>query len=330
MTKLCAGLVALLTGAALFVLYVGHLGSGRSPVLVEIPSGLTAVETGEVLQEKGLIASSFLFHIAAKFTGYDRKLKPGKYLMVPGTPILKSLRILKAGSNTEVKVSIPEGFSVRQIAERLEAAGVCKAAAFEKYAQENRLEGYLFPATYQFEPQSLPEKAASRMRVEFKRQVEPAYEAAKDRPQLTLQQTVTLASIVQREAVLSVERPIIAAVYLNRMRKRMMLEADPTVQYALGRWKKGLTLTDLKDSSPYNTYTHYGLPPGPICSPGLESILGVLHPAKTSALFFVADMKGGHNFTNTIEEHLKAKGEFKRGLRAQKEKLRREGAAKRD
>jgi UPF0755 protein len=301
---------------------VGRVGGAGEAVDVEIPQGLTAAETGETLQDKGVIGSGLLFHLTAAYTGYDRKLKPGKYRMSRGTPILEALKVLKTGSNTEARVVIPEGFSARQIAERLEAAGVCEAKAFEALVAEQKLEGYLFPSTYQFELKSPPEKAAARMRQEFTRQVEPAFAAAKDRPTLTLHQVVTLASIVQREAVLSAERPMIAAVYLNRMRKRMMLEADPTVQYALGHWKKGLTLADLKHPSPYNTYNHFGLPPGPICSPGLESILGVLQPARTEAIFFVADTRGGHTFTNTIEEHLKAKGQFKRDLRAQKERLR--------
>jgi UPF0755 protein len=114
---------------------------------------------------------------------------------------------------------------------------------------------------------------------------------------------------------------MIAAVYLNRLRRRMRLEADPTVQYALGLWKKGLTTEDLKIESPYNTYIHYGLPPGPICNPGLESFRAALHPASTDAIYFVADAKGGHVFSATLEDHIKAKHSFKRALRALKRRL---------
>ena len=124
------------------------------------------------------------------------------------------------------------------------------------------------------------------------------------------------------------EKPLIAAVYFNRMRMRMRLEADPTVQFALGFWKKRLNFEDLKAASPYNTYTHYGLPPGPICSPGLDSIRGVLSPAQTSAIYFVADAKGGHVFSNTMSEHNKAKAEFKKEVRAYRERVRREERAR--
>ena len=145
---------------------------------------------------------------------------------------------------------------------------------------------------------------------------------------MTLHQAVTLASIVEREAVLPGEQPMVAAVYLNRMRIRMRLQADPTVQYALGYWKKGLTSEDLQNPSPYNTYVNYGLPPGPICNPGEGAFRAVLHPAQTDALFFVADLTGGHQFFATQEEHQKAKLAYKRGLREEKRKLRGQSGGK--
>ncbi|MDE2237706.1 MAG: endolytic transglycosylase MltG, partial [Elusimicrobia bacterium] len=221
-------------------------------------------------------------------------------------------------------IVIPEGFASWQIAERLGATGVCDAELFKTYVRANRLEGYLFPTTYFFDPNTPAEKVAQRMRAEFDRRVPPEYQAAQPKPRLTLPQAMTLAAIVEREAVLPQERPMIAAVYLNRMRIGMRLEADPTVQYSLGFWKKGLTLSDLKDDDPYNTYIHYGLPPGPICSFGLDSFRAVLRPAQTNAIYFVADSTGGHIFSATLEEHLKAKRSYKRGLRALKAKLKRE------
>lgn len=298
------------------------------PVDVTIPPGLSAAETGRMLKAKGVIGSAAVFQLAAKFSGFDRKLKPGRYLMRGRLSIEQALKILKAGAANDIKVSIPEGFSARQIAERLEADKICKAQDFLKYVDEMKWEGYLYPATYNFDPEAGAVKAADRMHQEFKRTVVPEYEKANPQLKLTLHQVVTLASIVEREAVLPAEKPMIAAVYLNRLRIRKMLEADPTVQYALGYWKKGLTLKDLKDPSPYNTYNHYGLPPGPICSPSLTSVQSVLNPAQIDAIFFVADTKGGHRFTNTIEEHLKAKQIFKKDLRAIKERLKREAARK--
>lgn len=295
---------------------------------MKVAPGLSAAQTARLLADKGVIRFAFVFQTAAALTGLDRKLKPGQYTLRPGMAVSEALRALKSGTTHEIRVTIPEGFMARQIAERLEKAGVCGSAEFLEEVDKNRLEGYLFPATYQFELEWGAQKAISRLYSEFRRQVEPEYRDARPRPNLTIHQVLTLASIVEREAVLPAEKPRIAAVYFNRMRLRMRLEADPTVQFALGHWKKRLTLSDLKIASPYNTYTHYGLPPGPICSPGLDSIRGVLYPARTEAIYFVADAKGGHVFSNTIEEHGKAKAEFKREVRAYRERVRREERAR--
>lgn len=307
-----------LAGLAYYALYVGGSGETERVALI-LPSGISAARTGELLAQNGVIRSGTLFHLAAKFTGSDRRLKPGSYAFRRAMAIMEAMEIVKGGSNNHVKVVIPEGFSARQIAERLQAEGVCRSDEFLRHVQGKRLEGYLFPATYPFEPGSSVETVVGRMRQEFKRQVEPEYERSGPKPFLTLHQVVTLASIVEREAVLPAERPLIAAVYLNRLRIRMRLEADPTVQYALGYWKKGLTRADLENPSPYNTYNHYGLPPGPICSPSLGSVLGVLKPARTEAIYFVADARGGHRFSITLEEHVRAKQAFKRELRLQEE-----------
>lgn len=320
-----AALLVLLAAALLGAAALRLLRPGE-PVEVSIPAGLGAKETAEILEDKGVVAWALAFRAAARYTGADRRLKPGTYRLRRNMPLPALLEALESGANLGVKVVIPEGFSARQIAERLEAEGICSAAAMIRYATANRLEGYLFPTTYFFEPSSGVEKAVARMRQEFAKRIEAEYASAEPKPRLTLHQLVTLASIVEREAVLSEEKPMIAAVYLNRMRLRMRLEADPTVQYALGRWKQGLSMADLRAPSAYNTYVHYGLPPGPICSPGVDSLRAALRPARTEAIYFVADNKGGHIFSNTHEEHLKAKQSFKRGLRTIKERLRAQAA----
>ena len=310
--------VLLLAGLAAWLLLPG------ADVEVTIPPGMSASQTASLLKDKGVVRSRLVFRAAAKFWGLDRKLMPGSYRLRRNMPLPLLFHRLAAGA-AGAKVVIPEGFSSWQIAGRLEALGVCRAADFLAYVKANGLEGRLFPTTYFLEPASEAAHAAGRMKQEFKRRLEAEYEAAGLKPNLTLQQFLTLASIVEREAVHPEEKPTIAAVYLNRMRKRMRLEADPTVQYALGYWKKGLTSEDLRTESPYNTYIHYGLPPGPICSPGLGSFRAALHPARTEAVYFVADNKGGHTFSVTHEEHLKAKREFKRELRAIKKRLKAKG-----
>lgn len=317
-----SGAAALLVCAlAFYGRRVWH-GERGEPVMVVVPPGASAIQTAALLAEKGVARPALAFRVAAKLTGLERKLKPGAYSMRRGMGVSQAMRILSEGVNTDVKVSIPEGFSARQVGERLEAAGVAKAAEVQAIVDKEKLEGYLFPTTYFFSPNMGAEKVVRRMKAEFERRMLPIYQRADPKPKLNLHQALTLAAIVQREAQLRHEMPMIAAVYFNRMKKRMRLEADPTTQYALARekggrwlWKKALLLTDLKHPSPYNTYTHFGLPPGPICSPSEDALAAVLAPAKTDAIFFVADTTGGHIFSNTMEEHLRAKQDFKKKQR---------------
>ncbi|MBI4375018.1 MAG: endolytic transglycosylase MltG [Elusimicrobia bacterium] len=291
---------------ALVRAYFGFRPAGPY-VVVNIPPGMTASQAARLLKHKEVIAMPVLFRFAAKSSGLDRKLKPGSYRLQKGMRLADLLRALNSGPNNGVRVLIPEGFSAQQVADRLAANGICSAADFLAIVKERRLEGYLFPTTYYLEPGSLADKVVRRMLDEFGRTIEAEFKAQQPPPKMTLHQLLTLASIIEREAVLSQERPMIAAVYMNRLRKRMRLEADPTVQYALGHWKKGLTLKDLRFSSPYNTYINYGLPPGPICSPSLDSFRAALRPAETQAVYFVADTTGGHIFSSTFTEHLEAK-----------------------
>ena len=294
---------------------------------VDIPEGLSARQTTELLGSQGIVHSAFAFRIMLKLTGYDRSLKPGSYsLRVRELPTI-TLRKLTLGQSDSVKVTIPEGFRAEQVAERLAAAGIVDAAQFMAIVEERRLEGRLFPSTYQFPSGYGAERTIAALLAEFERQIGAAYAAASPKPALSLEETLILASIVEREAVLKQERPIIAAVYLNRLKKRMRLQADPTVQYVLGYWKKGMTRADLQMPSPYNTYYTRGLPPGPICSAGLESFKAVLAPARTEALYFVADTTGGHMFSETNEEHVEARRLYKRELRKIQEKLKKQSAA---
>ncbi len=275
------------------------------PVTVTLMPGLPAAETARLLEREGVIGSSRAFRALAKVTRLDRKLKPGSYRLRKNMASPHALWRLSRGRPEWVRVVIPEGFSARQIAERLEAVRVASAQAFEEYVRRNRLEGYLFPTTYFLGFGMEAGAVAHLMHEEFRRNVEPVFQSS-PQSRLSLDQAVILASIVEREAVLPEEKPMIAAVYLNRLSKRMRLEADPTVQYSLGRWKKRLSRKDLQFDSPHNTYVRYGLPPGPICSPGLDSIRAVLAPAKTDALYFVADHTGGHTFSADYGSHLRA------------------------
>ena len=320
----------LLVGAAAVALALALAWAVRPgvPTRVIVPAGLTARQMSEFLGAAGVVQSVFVFRVLLKMSGFDRNLKPGTYtLRIREWPTVVA-RKLTLGLTDDLKLTIPEGFMASQIAERLEKSGIVDAREFLAVVNTRKLEGRLFPSTYHFPPGYSAEKIVAVMTAEFEKQIGAAYAAASPAPALSLEDALTLASIVEREAVLKQERPIIAAVYLNRLKKKMPLQADPTVQYALGlgQWKKGLTRADLAAPSLYNTYIRRGLPPGPICSPGLESFKGVLNPADTSALYFVADMRGGHMFSETNEEHSKARMIYKKELRKVKAKLKQQAS----
>jgi UPF0755 protein len=277
------------------------------PAKVEVPAGLSARKTAEFLKREGVIRSVTLFKLAGKATGWDRSLKPGLYELRRPMGEFAALKTLREGRIESIRVAIPEGFMAKQIADRLEASGITVAAGFMAYVRTNNLEGRLFPTTYFFAKGLTPDAVAHHMHNEFKTQVLPLYrEAREDR--YTEDQILTLASIVQREARAVDEMPTIASVYRNRLVKRMRLEADPTVQYAHGKdtgeWMKGMRFKHLDIQSPYNSYMYFGLPPGPICSPGLDAVRASLSPAKTDFLYFVAEGDTGrHIFTRTLVEH---------------------------
>jgi UPF0755 protein len=309
-SRLLAALAFLAMFLAIWFSWPGDL------VEVAIPSGSTATQAASLLKKEGVVRSAWLFRAAARVAGIDRRLKPGAYRFYAHMPLWQLIPLLGSGS-PEDRVLIPEGFATWQIAERLQATHICPAADFRQFVAEHRFEGYLFPTTYALTP-APASHIAERMRREFALHIEAEFRRTSPKPSFTLHQLLTLASIVEREAARKAEGPLIAAVYFNRLKKRMRLEADPTVQYALGSWKKGLTLEDLHVNSSYNTYVHYGLPPGPICNPGLEAFKAVLHPAQTEAIYFVADNSGGHAFSTNLEDHLRAKRALKKLLREQR------------
>ncbi len=277
------------------------------PVKISIPEGAGAGQAASVLKRDGVILSASWFKLLVKATGTGKRIMRGEYalrLHMSGEEAL--WRLTHGVYVSSVRVVIPEGWRMEQIAERLGANGVTDAARFLQLAREQKMEGYLFPSTYHLKENMPPQEVINLLKSEFDRQVMPLF--SKGFPQgMDERKTLIIASIVEREAVDDNERPLIASVYVNRYRKGMPLEADPTTQYALGYWKKALTYKDLKVKSPYNTYVVGGLPPGPICNPGLSSIQAAQAPANIDALYFVADGKGTHIFNASYKEHLKAK-----------------------
>ena len=306
--------VGLLLLAAIIALSLYFFWPGAQ-VKVTIKEGAGAAQAAHMLKREGVVISATWFRILVKVTGVGKRIMPGDYSLRRGMSSEEALwRLVHNNYVSQIKINIPEGWRAEQIAERLEANGVTKADKFMELVRQEGLEGRLFPSTYYFKKNTPAPEAINLLKSEFDRKLAPLF--SKGFPQgLDEKKVLILASIVEREAADAAERPLIAAVYINRYRKKKALEADPTVQYALGYWKKGLTFADLRVKSPYNTYAVGGLPPGPICNPGYESVAAVLSPANIDALYFVADRKGKHIFNANFDEHKKAKRRVEQAAR---------------
>ncbi len=282
------------------------------PVFVDIPKGTSSLRIGEKLAEAGVLRHAFLFPLA-RLTKPAAKPQAGEYRFEKtATPAEVFARIAR-GDVYLVELRIPEGSDVFDIAEKVEAAGLGPAEEFVRVAREK--EGTLFPSTYAFRRGTTHEEICRAMQSQFNR-----VWAELKGPAPQKKKVVTLASIVEAEAVLDEERARIAGVYLNRLAKGMRLECDPTVEYAAkldGRWKGVIYKADLASGNAYNTYRHEGLPPGPVANPGRDSLQAALHPEETDALYFVAkgDQSGGHVFSKDYTAHQKAVAAYRRGQR---------------
>jgi UPF0755 protein len=290
-------------------------------VRVIIPRGASFRAAADSMAAKGVISSPVAFRVYARARGLDRQIQAGTYLLHRGTPWSDLLTAMNGGRGVVNRVTIPEGFSIAQITPVLvEALGTPSdsvAAAVRDSALRARvsdpaptLEGYLFPDTYIFAPGTTAREAVTEMVKRFEREWTPAFDAQAAALGKSRHQIVTMASIVEKEARLAPERPIIAAVYYNRLKDGMLLQADPTVQYALGKHTERVLYRDLEIESPYNTYLHAGLPPGPIASPGGASIRAALAPADVPYLYFVAAPDGHHEFRTSLAGHQQAKREI--------------------
>ncbi|MCC6457576.1 MAG: endolytic transglycosylase MltG [Caldilineaceae bacterium] len=312
----------------------------NSPVRFEVEPGTPARTIGQQLQAAGLITDDLLFEAYVRVNGLASRLEAGTFILNPSMTMVEIVEILQHAESSSITITIPEGWRLEQVAEYLAEAEIFEdpagAEAYRTQAQMGdltgldvarysflqerpagtSLEGYLFPETYEIPAVgALPTDVLSRQLDVFAARVLPLYESAvaSGTTTLDLYTVLTIASIVEREAVIPEERPDIAAVYLNRLAQGIRLEADPTVQYAMGYqeatgqwWKTPVFLEEYSSViSPYNTYLNDGLPPGPIASPGLSSIEAVLNPGDHDYIYFVAtpDGTGAHIFASTFEEH---------------------------
>jgi UPF0755 protein len=268
------------------------------------------------LEKGGLITNKTLFVLWARVKGYGKGVRAGEYSLSPAMAPIQLLEILRKGLVILHAVTIPEGFTRHQIADLLEAKGLADRKHFLELTQDEALlrqygisgpslEGYLFPDTYHFSRGTPTLAIIDTMVRRFRQEVTPLMEQARGTG-MKFEDVVILASIVEKETGRPEERPLIASVFLNRLRLGMRLESDPTVIYGMENFKGNLKKGDLMERTPYNTYVIHGLPPGPIANPGLDSIKAVIDPARSDYLYFVSKNDGSHHFSKTLAEHNRA------------------------
>lgn len=300
----------------------GGSGTG-APVRVTIPAHTTLRAAADSLSRAGVIRWPRLFRVYASLRHRDRAIKAGTYLLHRDAGYGFVLDALRGGKGLVHVITIPEGFALSQIEPLLAGRLAVPLDSLDAAVRDSTLlreldvptptvEGYLFPDTYVFPERTTARTAVDMMVREFEHVWQPAWTARLDTLHLSRNDVVTLASIVEKEAKLPQERPVIAAVYLNRLRDGMLLQADPTVQYALGRHVTRVMYKDLEIDSPYNTYKHKGLPPGPIASPGKPSLKAALYPANVPFKYFVAFPDGHHEFRTDLAAHEQAVAEARR------------------
>jgi UPF0755 protein len=288
-----------------------------APTRVIVPRGASFAQAADSLARTGIVGSPRIFRLYGRFTGGDRNIKPGTYLLKHGTPWKDIISALNGGHGLVNTITIPEGYTLSQItpllartlkvpAESVQAAVRDTALLARLDIPNPTLEGYVFPDTYAFPVGTTARQAVREMIYSFERRWKPDWDSSLVDLKINRNDLVTMASIVEREARLPEERPVIAAVYYNRLRKGMLLQADPTIQYALGHHVGRVLYKDLAVASPYNTYIHKGLPPGPVASPGAASLAAAANPANVPYLYFVASPDGHHEFRMTLEEHTSA------------------------
>lgn len=319
-----AVVAAVLLGAGLFLAFGTSHTIERSDrdagenIYMVVKPGTTASEISDRLMQLGVIDSRLRFWWLMKLQGDASKFKTGTYAFTPHMDEQAVLDKLVAGDTTVVKFTIPEGFGIKEIAKRLADEGLvdeqeflAEAKDFAPYDYMKKrpnvryaAEGYLFPDTYVIHSDVSTEGIMKMMAEDFDTRLTPALRQQAAAKGLSIHDLITLASLVEKEARYDEDRPIIAQVFFKRLQMGMPLQSDTTLQYLMAGPKEDVSIEDTKIDSPYNTYQHEGLPPGPIASPGMKSILAVLNPANTDYLYFVADRQGHNHYSQTYDEHL--------------------------
>jgi UPF0755 protein len=310
-----------------------HTPAGTAPDLLEfaITPGESLESICNRLKQSGLITDTRRFRFLARLTGEDKRLQAGEYRLAPTLSPLALLDTLVAGDVFLHALTIPEGYTFKQIAAEIDRLQISDAQLFLTLAADPQvveeldlegqtLEGYLFPDTYHFPKGTPPRTVIEKMVQHFRDQFPQAWFQRAEELQMSLLEVVTLASIIEKETGDPSERPLISSVFHNRLRKRMRLETDPTVIYGLKDFNGNLTRKDLRTPTPYNTYVIKGLPPGPIANPGRLAIEAALFPADSNYLYFVAKKDGTHQFSTNIKDHNAAVRKYQLRRRSRKNK----------
>ncbi len=293
-------------------------GNNNAPIkLIQIERGMNIGEISQFLAEQKIITQPLLFTDFARLLGKDQQIKAGEYNLSASFSPEEILGLLVEGKSVLYKLTIPEGYTTKQIAQLVEKAGLAEKDEFIKAIHDRQLidkwniqgdslEGYLFPDTYNL-PKMLQAKDIANLMVRhFFAHISRAWYKRIDEMGFGLHEIITLASLIEKEAGVDSERALVSAVYHNRLKKNIRLQCDPTVIYTIPDFDGNLTREHLKYDSPYNTYRYKGLPPGPIANPGQASIYAALYPEKVDYQYFVSRNDGTHKFSVTLKEHNRA------------------------
>ncbi len=313
-------LLLLIVYLSSFFYHLPPVGSAEG-VTLTIPKGTSLRGVSRLLADQQVIRSAYKFTVLGKVLGQEDAIHWGEYFFAQPTHPIAVLTKLTSGELKTYRITFPEGFTVKQMAETLKGSGFLSLQQFREYALSKAaaddyglpgptLEGYLYPTTYHWSRFMTVKQICTEMVAQFKSLLTPAYQARAKALGMNLREWVTLASIIEKETAIDSERPLIAAVFHNRLKQKMRLQADPTVIYGIADYAGNITKKHLQTYTPYNTYIIRGLPPGPIANPGKASMHAALYPAEVDYLYFVADQQGAHLFSRTYEEHRKKVFEY--------------------
>jgi len=312
-----AASILLLGGVLVAHIFFAARASNPTTAEVRVDPGDSVAAVARKLRDQKLILNEKVFSLWARLAGVEKKIHRGLYRFDSSLPAREILDRMVMGKAVFQSITIPEGLTIREIAELLGKMQIADREKFLAQAadpellmslgrESKGLEGYLFPDTYHFTPATPEKDIVLAMAERFRKAIQPLLAQPGDGIRLSPDDIVTLASVVEKETGVEAERPLVSAVFHNRLKRQMPLQSDPTVIYGLKNFDGNLTRKDLRDPSPFNTYRITGLPPGPICNPGLSSIQAALHPADVPYLYFVSKNDGTHLFSESLEEHNRA------------------------